>query len=75
MDRIQRRHWTSMANHVRLGAEAAEEIIEEISAEMPTVVEEATHRLPADFPKDLSDSILQGMVAQCESLKRQRPGV
>jgi serine/threonine-protein kinase HipA len=75
VDRIQRRHWSSMANHVRLGAEMAEEIIEEIFAELPGVVDAAARRLPAGFPKDLADSILQGMLAQCGSLKRQRAGI
>ncbi|MBP1207460.1 serine/threonine protein kinase HipA of HipAB toxin-antitoxin module [Duganella sp. 1411] len=73
--RIQRRHWSAMARQVRLGAQAAERIIEELIVQTPQVAQDAYRRIPAGFPPDLADSILQGMLRQLETLRGQPSGV
>jgi serine/threonine-protein kinase HipA len=73
--RIQRRHWSAMARQVKLGARAAERIIEELIVQTPRVVQDAYRRIPAGFPPDLADGILQGMLRQLETLRGQPPGV
>ena len=71
--RIQRRHWSTMAQRVNLGAQTAERIIEELLVQTPQVVQDAYQSIPEGFPQDLADSILQGMLRQLETLRRQRP--
>ncbi len=73
--RIQRRHWSAMAQRVNLGAQMAERIIEELLVQTPQVVHDAFRRLPKGFPQDLAESILQGMMRQLETLRGRRPGV
>jgi serine/threonine-protein kinase HipA len=68
--RIQRRHWSAMAQQVSLGAQTAERMIEELLVQIPQVVQAAYQRLPKGFPQDLADSILQGMLRQSELLRR-----
>jgi serine/threonine-protein kinase HipA len=70
-NRIQRRHWSAMAQRVGLGALAAEEIIAEVLEQSPLVAETVYGALPAEFPWELADSILQGMLNQCANLQRQ----
>jgi serine/threonine-protein kinase HipA len=72
--RIQRCHWSAMARQVNLGAQAAEQIIEELFVQTPQVIQDAYRRLPQGFPQDLADSILQGMLRQLEILRGQQPG-
>lgn len=72
--RIQRRHWSAMARRVNLGAVAAERIIEELLVQTPQVVEAAYRIIPKEFPQDVADSILQGMLRQLEVLRAQPPG-
>ncbi|MES2297945.1 MAG: type II toxin-antitoxin system HipA family toxin [Pseudomonadota bacterium] len=72
--RIQRRHWTSMARRVNLGAQVGEDLIAELFEQTPTVVHEAYRRLPTGFPRDVADAILQGMLRQVEVLRRQPAG-
>ena len=69
--RIQRRHWSAMARHVQLGAQSAERIIEDLLVETPQVVQQAYRRLPAGFPQEVADSILQGMLRQLQILQGQ----
>jgi serine/threonine-protein kinase HipA len=72
--RIQRRHWSAMARQVNLGAQAAEQIIEELFVQTPQVIQDAYRRLPQGFPQDLADSILQGMLRQLRILQGHPPG-
>lgn len=72
--RIQRRHWSAMARQVNLGAQAAEQIIEELFVQTPQVIQDAYRRIPQGFPQDLADSILQGMLRQLRTLQGQPPG-
>ncbi|MFC0350362.1 type II toxin-antitoxin system HipA family toxin [Undibacterium danionis] len=69
--RIQRRHWSTMAQQVNLGAQAAERIIEELIVQTPRVVRDAYRLVPAWFPQDLADSILQGILRQLKKLQGQ----
>lgn len=69
VSRIQRRHWSKMAQQVGLGAKAAEEIVEEILVAVPKVVDVVRDKIMQGFPLDLADSILGGMVEQSIKLK------
>lgn len=71
--RIQRRHWSSMAQQVNLGTRVAEEIIEELSEQTLQVVQDAYSRIPEGYPRDVAESILQGMLRQLRVLQGQRP--
>ncbi|GGX23133.1 type II toxin-antitoxin system HipA family toxin [Undibacterium macrobrachii] len=71
IQRIQRRHWSSMAKQVGLGAITAEEIIEEVLAQVPKVVESVYGRLPANFPSSLAESIIKGLQKQAAILANQ----
>ncbi len=70
LQQIQRRHWSRHAQLVGLGAPAAEKIIEEVLASAHKVVDAVYRQLPSEFPKDLADAILGGMINQCERLQR-----
>ncbi len=65
---IQRRHWSEQAARIGLGALAGEEIVAEVLQQAPAVVESVYGQLPADFPMDLADSILKGILWQSERL-------
>jgi len=69
--RIQRRHWSAMAQRVNLGAQTAEHIIEELFIQTPEVIEDAYRTIPDGFPQDVADSILQGMQRQLDTLQAQ----
>jgi serine/threonine-protein kinase HipA len=71
IQRIQRRHWSSMAKQVGLGANTAEEIIEEVLAQVSNVVEAVHGRLPVSFPVSLAVSIIDGMQKQAGILDSQ----
>lgn len=70
LQQIQRRHWSRHAQLVGLGAPAAEQIIEEVIASTRDVAAVVYRQLPPEFPKDLADAILGGMINQCERLQR-----
>ena len=67
---IQRRHWLKHAQMVGLGAPAAERIIEEVLALTRNVVDAVYRQLPSQFPQDLAEAILGGMLNQSERLGR-----
>jgi serine/threonine-protein kinase HipA len=67
---IQRRHWANHAKLVGLGAAAAEQIIEELLAGAHDAVTQVYGQIPKGFPMDLADAILQGVLNQCERLRR-----
>jgi serine/threonine-protein kinase HipA len=68
LQQIQRRHWLNHAAQVGLGAAAAEGIIEELLAAVDGVVASAYAQIPAGYPKDLANAILQGLVRQRDRL-------
>jgi serine/threonine-protein kinase HipA len=70
IQQIQRRHWANHARLVGLGAAAVERIIDEVLATADGVVAEVYNQVPDGFPMDLADSILQGLLNQCERLSR-----
>ncbi len=61
IEKIQRRHWIAMAQQVGLGAEAAEQLIEEVIESTEAAIGEAGQLLPDDFPVDLAEAIFSGM--------------
>jgi serine/threonine-protein kinase HipA len=74
IQRIQRRHWSTMAQQVGLGALAAEEIIEEVLAQVPKVIDSVQKKLPEGFPIPLATMILEGMSRQANILNVQPRG-
>jgi len=67
---IQRRHWLNHARLVGLGNDAAEQIMADVCKRVDSVIESVYRQIPDEFPKDLTDTILQGMLGQCERLRR-----
>ncbi len=70
LQQIQRRHWSRHAQLVGLGAPAAEVLIEDVIGRTRNVVESVYRQLPPEFPKDLADAILGGVISQSERLQR-----
>jgi serine/threonine-protein kinase HipA len=73
MHEVQRRHWTAQALRADLGAAFAATLIEELVREMPRVVDSVRAQLPDEFPADLADSILQGLLNQARRLSALPP--
>jgi len=69
IDNIQRRHWIAHAQQVGLGAEAVEQLIEEIIESTDAVINEVSKLLPDNFPMDLAESIFSGMKKHCAKLE------
>lgn len=69
LQQIQRRHWSRHAQLVGLGAPAAEKMIEEVITSTRDVVDAVYRQLPPEFPKDLADAILGGMINQSQRLQ------
>jgi serine/threonine-protein kinase HipA len=65
---IQRRHWLHHSGQVGLGTAAAEGVIEELLVAVDGVVASAYAQIPAGYPMDLADAILQGLVRQRDRL-------
>ena len=61
IEKIQRRHWIAQAQQVGLGAEAAEQLIEEVITSTEAVIDKVSKLLPANFPMDLAEAIFSGM--------------
>ena len=61
IEKIQRRHWIAQGQQVGLGAEAAEQLIEEVIASTEAVIDKVSKLLPANFPMDLAEAIFSGM--------------
>ncbi len=61
IEKIQRRHWIAQAQQVGLGAEAAEQLIEEVVETTETVIDTTAGQLPGKFPRDLAEAIYHGM--------------
>lgn len=73
IEQVQRRHWTSQARQLGLGA-AAERIVADVLAPAKGVVASVYEQLPEGFPTDLADAILQGLLGQHACLERMEPG-
>jgi len=74
VNRIMRRHWSATARRVGLGATAAEQVIEEVLTQAPGIAERLRNGLPEGYPIDVADSILEGMLQQCERLAQMPVG-
>ena len=70
LQQIQRRHWVNHAMQVGLGAAAAETIITELLTAVDSVVAATYAQIPAGYPMDLAEAILQGMQRQRDRLAR-----
>lgn len=69
ISKIQRRHWLEQANQVGLGAELAEQIIEELLDMTEHVLNTVEPLLPTNFPADVADAIFNGIRKQDTRLK------
>lgn len=72
IDTIQRRHWINQAQQVGLGAEAAEQLIEEVIACTESVIDAVNKLLPKGFPPDVAEAIFSGMRKQSTRLAAAR---
>jgi serine/threonine-protein kinase HipA len=72
IEAIQRRHWIFQAQQVGLGAKAAEQLIEEVTASTEAVIDTVSMLLPDNFPMDLAESIFKGMKKQSANLNLSR---
>jgi len=68
IEKIRRRHWIAQAQQVGLGADAAEQLIEEIIESTDAVINEVSKLLPDNFPMDLAEAIFSGMKKHCAKL-------
>lgn len=64
---IQRRHWIITAGRCGLG-DVVEEILDELTKNVPKAVDTVGSSLPPDFPADIADAICTGMVAAARRL-------
>lgn len=69
---IQRRHWLNHATLVGLGEAAPEAIINELLSAVDGVVAAVEAQLPAGYPMDLAEAILQGMQKQRDRLTQMQ---
>ncbi len=65
-DRIKARH--SIETAKRCGMAGMEEIVAELVARVPAVIERVQHLVPAGFPAQIADSILNGVRSASERL-------
>lgn len=65
---IQPRHFISTAKKVGFSTYRAAEIIAEMKAQTPTVIQAIIRQLPVDFPSPISESILTGLSEQAAKL-------
>ena len=64
---IQARHWLETAK--RHGMINMKSIIEDLVAKTPAVIEQVRSRLPAGFPPQVAETILDGVRSRAEQLK------
>ncbi|EHP37899.1 putative transcriptional regulator [Cupriavidus basilensis OR16] len=65
---IRRRHWLAQGRQVGLSTQGVEALIEELIAAMDLVLSKVAAGLPAGFPADLADAILEGVRWQSRKL-------
>jgi serine/threonine-protein kinase HipA len=61
LNQIQPRHWITQGERVGFSATDVEEMIGELTAQTPDVIEEVARLLPKDFPMDIAEAIFNGM--------------
>jgi serine/threonine-protein kinase HipA len=61
LNQIQPRHWIAQGERVGFSATDVEEMIGELTARTPDVIEEVARLLPKDFPMDIAEAIFNGM--------------
>ena len=59
---MSRRHFISTAKAVNFSCESAENIIQDMLDKTDKVISEVNAELPADFPKNISESIFNGIL-------------
>jgi serine/threonine-protein kinase HipA len=70
---IQRRHFDVLAK--RMGVEAeVENLIADIVAKTPTVIDDVQRGLPKGFPQHLLDRVLTGLRKSAQLISAQPPG-
>ena len=65
---IQRRHWISTAERCGFPKEDVHAILIEFAEESQRRIENVRTQLPDDFPQEISDSILNGVLDKCTAL-------
>lgn len=70
MATIQRRHWNEVAKINGVG-ESFESVIQRFIAQAPIAIEAVAKKIPAGFPRVVSDAIFAGIRAQVERLEQQ----
>jgi serine/threonine-protein kinase HipA len=61
INQIQRRHWIAQGQRVGFSAVNVDEMIGELTARTPNVIDEVASLLPKDFPMDIAEAIFNGM--------------
>jgi serine/threonine-protein kinase HipA len=59
-NKIQKRHWEETAR-ICGASSSMKEIFTEVLEQLPGVIDRTSGQLPANFPKELSTSIFEGM--------------
>lgn len=65
---IQRRHFIGTAKYVNYSTEIAETILDEIPGKVDRVIEEVSTKLPKTFPKQISQSVFDGVLLMKQHL-------
>jgi serine/threonine-protein kinase HipA len=61
INQIQRRHWIAQGQRVGLTEADVAQMIDELTARTPQVIDEVSALLPHTFPMDVADAIFNGM--------------
>ena len=62
------RHWKSTAKKCGFPEDSMEKILQEFSEKSEDVIATVRQQLPSGFPKNLADSILDGILGKCASI-------
>jgi serine/threonine-protein kinase HipA len=68
---IQPRHFMSTAKAINFSSKRAKQILVEMLEQVGQVVEQVSGKLPPEFPADISEPILQGMVSLAQQASLQ----
>ncbi|MEN0058531.1 MAG: type II toxin-antitoxin system HipA family toxin [Bdellovibrio sp.] len=66
---ISRRHFLQTAKSCRISSEQMELILDEVLAEVPSIISRVTSELPSDFPQHIADSIFAGMQKRTRQIR------
>lgn len=69
MKDVLRKHWISHADRTGLGQGAAEQMIQELTGNLDSVIDEVSRQIPDGFPLKVADTIFAGLRVQCAKLK------